>query len=284
MAEHEDDAQDRTIELEGGRLLGYLDLGDPEGVPIVSCHGGLSSRLDVLPAAASATAHGVRLLAPDRPGIGQSDRREGRTLLDWPADVAALADQLGLDRFGVMGWSVGGLYAQAVGRSLGDRVRGVALIASPIPPDWDGMRDELNRMDRVFLKLSGHAPGIDRTIFHLMHATATHLPKAFAREMKLEGDVATQLPAAIAEGLTDVAGVVDDYRVFGAPWGFEPSEITVPVHVWQGDADDLVPPAWGPRLADAIPGARLTVVPDAGHFLWYDHWDDIFDWLLTTPA
>lgn len=89
---------DRVCRLADGRRLSYLDLGDPNGLPVVSCHGGLSSRLDVLPSADTARALGVRLLAPDRPGVGGSDRRPERTLLDWPSDVVELTERLGIER------------------------------------------------------------------------------------------------------------------------------------------------------------------------------------------
>ena len=268
--------RDRTVELADGRTLAYLDLGDPDGSVVISNHGGLSSRLDVLPADDAARQAGVRLISPDRPGIGGSSRRAKRVLGDWPADVAALADHLGIDRFAVMGWSLGGPYAAACAHHLADRVPALALIASPIPSDWDDQGNHLNRMDRVFLELSGKASPVDRVVFALMRGAAHRAPKAFAKQSGVTGDLATEVPTAVAEGLTDSKGVVDDYRVFGAPWGFDPSEIRVPTHIWQGDADELVPPEWGARLAEAIPGAELTVIEGASHFLWYDHWSEIF--------
>ena len=75
------------VTLADGRRVAYLEVGDPDGSPVISCHGGLSSRLDVQSAAASAAALGVRVICPDRPGIGGSDPQPGRTLKDWPAEV-----------------------------------------------------------------------------------------------------------------------------------------------------------------------------------------------------
>lgn len=270
---------DHRFELGDGRTLAYLDLGDPDGRVVVSNHGGLSSRLDVLPAHEAALAAGVRLLSPDRPGIGGSTRQPDRALGDWPADVAALLDHIGADRGAVLGWSLGCLYAAACAHGLSDRVDALGLVASPIPADWDDEGDHLNRMDRRFLALSGAAAPVDRVIFALVRAEAHRAPKAFAKQSGATGDLATELPAAVAEGLADTKGVVDDYRVFGAPWGFDLGELTLPVRLWQGDADDLVPPSWADRLAAAIPGAQLTVVAGANHFLWYDHWSEIFAFL-----
>ena len=100
-----------SVPLPDGRVLAYEEYGVPTGFPILSFHGGLSSRLDAAPAHEAAVATGVRLIAPDRPGMGLSTYQPGRRLLDWPADVAHLADALGIERFAVMGWSAGGPYA-----------------------------------------------------------------------------------------------------------------------------------------------------------------------------
>jgi len=267
------------VALTDGRSLGYIEVGDPEGYPVVSNHGGLSSRLDVVPADASARAHGLRVISPDRPGIGASDPRPGRTMGDWASDMGELADQLDLDRFAVMGWSFGGCFAQSVGRFLGDRVSVLALIASGIPSDWPGMRDEIDRLDRVLLRLSERSGNqlAARSIFHLMGSAAHRLPTAFAHASGYHGASADALATAIASGLSDPAGVVSEYQAVGAHWGFDPSEIEVPTQLWQGDGDELVPPAWATRLHEAIPGSTLTLVPGATHFLWYDQWDAIFD-------
>jgi len=272
------------VRMVDGRMLAYVELGDPDGFPVISCHGGLSSRLDVLPAEASAAAHGLRIVSPDRPGVGRSDRQPHRTLLDWPVDVMALVDELGIGSFAVMGWSLGGAYAQALARGLPDRIRAVALVASAIPAEWDGAVEGLHPMDRLFLRLSGRGAPIERTIFDAMRLAARRAPRTFTRSLPVSDADGAALAAAVAEGLRDPRGVVDEYRLMDLAWGFEPSELTVPVHAWQGDADDLVPADWGRRLAEAIPGATLTMVPGASHYLWYEHWDDIFDGLVAAGA
>jgi pimeloyl-ACP methyl ester carboxylesterase len=146
------------------------------------------------------------------------------------------------------------------------------------------MFDGLHPMDRLFLRLCERGAPIERTLFDVMRLTARRAPRALTRSLPISADAATAIAAAVAEGLVDTRGVVEDYRVMKAPWGFEPSEISVPAQIWQGDADDLVPPAWGQRLADAIPGATCTLIPGATHYLWYDHWDEIFDGLVAAGA
>jgi len=277
-------AERPPVRLVDGRRLASVEVGDPDGFPVVSCHGGLSSCLDVVPAAAPAAARGLRIISPDRPGIGRSDRQGHRGLLDWPVDVEALADGLGLEQFALLGWSLGGMYAQAVARTLSDRVRVAVLVASSVPETWPGAERDLNRMDRTFLRLAGRGAPVERSIFRIMGWAARRTPRAYTRAFPLSAGDGAALTAAIARGLAVPQGVVDDYRVMGADWGFEPSEIRVPVQVWQGDADELVPAVWGRRLAEAIPNSTLTVVPGGTHYLWYDHWDGILDGLAAAVA
>jgi pimeloyl-ACP methyl ester carboxylesterase len=284
MSEGEYAEHDHTMRLADGRQVSYLDIGDPRGLPLVSCHGGLSSRLDVLPAAETAKANGVRLLGPDRPGVGGSDRQPCRTLLDWPGDIAELTERLGIERFAVMGWSLGGPYAMACAWALGERVSMLGVVAGTLPSTWPGMTDELNRLDRVLLRLSEDHPHVERSIFHLLHTTAGHAPRVLAKQSGLSGPIAHDVTRAIAEGLTDVNGMLDEYRIFDAPWGFEPGAISTPAHFWQGTADKLVPEEWGHRLAGAVPGATLHLVEGGTHFLWYDNWTDILGTMASAAA
>ncbi len=272
---------EQSIRLTDGRRIVYLDLGDPAGTPLLHNHGGLSSAFDIVPATAAATAAGVRIIAPNRPGVGRSDLQPGRTTAGWSADVAELADQLGIERFAVLGWSLGGAFAQAAAVGLPERVTTLSLVASTIPPTWAGADRELNRMDRLFLGLHQRGARIDRTLFRTMRLLARRAPTALARTSHLPPDDAAVLAAAIAEGLRHAHGVIDEYHCMSVGWGFEPSAITCRTEVWQGDADDLVPPSWGRRLADAIPDATLHPVSGGTHFLAYDHWTEIL--ALVTP-
>ena len=268
---------ERSIRLADGRRIVYLEVGDPGGTPVIYHHGGLSSAYDVVPAAPAAATAGVRIIAPNRPGVGRSDRQPGRTTADWSADVAELVDHLGIERFAVMGWSLGGAFAQAVAVGLGDRVNGLSLVASTIPPTWAGADTELNRMDRLFLGLHQRGAKIDRTLLRGLRLLARKAPGAMARTSHFPPEDAPVLTAAIAEGLRHARGVIDEYHCMAVGWGFEPSAIACRTDVWQGDADDLVPASWGRRLADAIPGASLQAVPGGTHFLAYDHWGEILD-------
>jgi pimeloyl-ACP methyl ester carboxylesterase len=133
----------------------------------------LSSRFDAAPAHAAATKLGIRLISPDRPGMGQSTYQPDRRLVDWVDDVVALTGALDIDRFAVMGWSCGGPYAAVCGARLQDRVTRVALLSSAIPLDLFGTTRGLSFDDRVLLLLVRRAPGLAATLMRVMIADAT---------------------------------------------------------------------------------------------------------------
>jgi pimeloyl-ACP methyl ester carboxylesterase len=280
--------------LPDGRRLAYDEFGDPDGIPVLNCHGGLTSRKDMERCAATAAAAGVRVISSDRPGIGRSDEKPGRTLLDWPPDVVALADALGIERFGVVGWSAGGPYAAACAFALPARVTATALVASGIPGDWPGMMHEINRMDRVLTRLSDRVPTAGTLVFRTIGFMARRAPAVFRRlsvpsldkpsRRVVAAGTARQFSEPIAEGLRHPAGVLDDYRILASPWGFDPAAIEGRVTVWQGDSDSLVPPAWGDRLAARIPGAELRVCPGEGHFLPPRVYEDIFATMISSAG
>jgi pimeloyl-ACP methyl ester carboxylesterase len=246
----------RELALSDGRKLAYDVYGAPDGFPVLNCHGGLVCRLDVETAADAARGLGICILSPDRPGVGGSDRKPGHSTLDWTDDVAELLAVLGVDRFGCMGWSMGGQYCAAVAYRFPERVTKAALIAGCPPLDVPERFKELNRMDRRLAKLSLRAPALARTVFVALRTGHRVIER-------YEG----LPPRAIAEGLRDSSGVVDEYRAFVAPWGFGPEDIRVPVDVWQGTADRLVPGSWANELVRRIPHGRLRLVADEGHMI-----------------
>ncbi|HYO04513.1 MAG TPA: alpha/beta hydrolase [Mycobacterium sp.] len=276
---------DHVVRLRDGRRMGFAQFGDPDGFVIVNAHGGLACRRDVAAAASVARHAGVRLVSPDRPGIGLSDPQPGRTVLDWAGDVAELLDQLGVDRFAAMGWSMGGQYAAAIGHVLWLRVTRVAIIAGALPLTEPGVFDHLPMMDRVYTSLSERAPWVAQQCFRTMGLAARCAPTLYGRL------AARDLGAADAavlrdegfdtfalmsrEALRRPAGVVEEYRAWIRPWGFAPEDLVVGVDVWTGTDDELVDGDWPSELADRIPGARLCR-RSGGHFMAHLHYEEIF--------
>ena len=126
----------REIRLRDGRILAYAEYGGPRGLPIIHCHGTPSSRVegDLIFDAAIAAELGVRIVVPDRPGMGRSDFQPGRRIVDWPDDVLELAAALGLDRLPCSVPLAASPYAAACGALIPNRVRAVGLLGGVAPP------------------------------------------------------------------------------------------------------------------------------------------------------
>src|SRR5215471_20729905 len=126
---------DNIISLRDGRKLGYAEYGDPAGKPIFFFHGLPGSRLQRHPDGSIAIELGARIIAIDRPGYGLSDFQQGRTLLDWPDDVAQLADSLQIDQFAAIGLSGGGPYLLACAYSIPERINSATVVSGMGPVD-----------------------------------------------------------------------------------------------------------------------------------------------------
>jgi pimeloyl-ACP methyl ester carboxylesterase len=267
-----------TIRVEDGRELMYAEWGDPAGVPIFSLHGTPGCRLNRPPEEEKVRAEGIRLVTYDRPGYGGSDRNHGRRVVDCVGDVAALADALGIERFGVTGGSGGGPHALAVGAGLADRVFAVHCVVGCAPYDAPGL-DWFAGMDPENVKEFGWAlEGEEALTAELtqeearVRARVAEDPSTVLGDFDLsDADRAVladpRIKALIVESTDEecrrgVGGWVDDDLAFTVPWGFDVSELTVPVEVRYGATDVLVPAAHGDWLAANVPNA--TVAKDAG--------------------
>lgn len=278
-----------TVRLRDGRTVAYAQYGAPDGVVIVNAHGGLACRLDVASADNAARAAGVRLISPDRPGIGGSGTCPGRTILGWADDVGEVMDRLAVGTFAVMGWSMGGQYAAAAAAAMPERVTRLAIIAGALPLTEPGVFAQLPRMDRVYTRWSQHRPWLARMCFRTMAFSATAAPALYGRLAAAQlgpadGDVLRDDGFAVfarmsAEALRRPDGVVEDYRAWMRPWGFTPEQIVVPTDVWAGDDDQLVDADWERELARRITGATLHT-RSGGHFMAHLHYREIFERLL----
>jgi pimeloyl-ACP methyl ester carboxylesterase len=266
-----------------GRGLAYEEIGDPAGFPIFMLHGTPGCRLAnrYLEPSKVAAAR-VRLVTYDRPGYGRSARLRGRSVVDCVEDVAAIADDLGIGRFAVMGSSGGGPHALAVAARLPDRVTRAACLVGLAPFDAAGL-DWFAGLDPVNVREAQWALAGEQTLRHNLEPQVREAlervdddPLALYRKAKLSASDWAVLNepwalearrAATPEMYTQGAtGWVDDELAFVTqPWGFHVREIRVPVEVRYGTLDVLVPPAHGERLAAHIPHATVTVDKHAGH-------------------
>jgi pimeloyl-ACP methyl ester carboxylesterase len=268
-----------TIRLSDGRLLGFTEWGDPHGTPVLDIRGLPSSSVGDAIDPGFLLGHRIRRITVDRPGTGTSDFLPGRRLLDWPDDVAALVDTLGIDRFTVLGTSGGGPYAATCGYRLPGRVTRVALVSGLGPLDRAGAGEGMNTGELRTMLLARRTPALARALVGFAVAAERVRPgmliRGLARAMP-ECDRAVIARADVRDSLMDsyqrafaqgTRGQVHDWGVIATPWGFRPEEITTEVHLWQGDQDDRVPPHHAEYLASAIPRSSLTMLRGEGHMI-----------------
>jgi pimeloyl-ACP methyl ester carboxylesterase len=268
---------EHRLRLADGRRLACLELGDPAGPPVLYFHGYPGSRLEARVAAPAAAQLGLRLLAVDRPGFGQSTFQAGRSIGGWAADVAALADRLGLERFSIVGVSGGAPYALACAASLPDRLSRVALVCPLGPLDVaDGKRGMLPQ-DRIMLALATHAAplarGVVRLLAHWMRQDARrYLEFMMAGMVSPDRDLFADpgyraiVLASTAEALKQGGrGAAWELTLIARPWDFRLQDVRMSVSLWQGLADQILPAAMGRRLAAALPACSPHYLPGEGH-------------------
>jgi pimeloyl-ACP methyl ester carboxylesterase len=271
------------IRLADGTDVGYAEGGDPGGQPVLHLHGTPGSRLEVgLPAARRAAEDlGVRLIAPDRPGVGLSPFRRF-SVRGYPQLVRGFADALGLERFAVTGVSSGGKYACACAWALPDLVTRAVLASSTCPFDLPGAKATWSRDDRLVYTLAGRAPWLPRLMFAKFTHDVRRDPTAVFSMMTSLGpadqeilareDFRQAFAANVAEAFRQGSrGPAHDYTLEARPWGVPLGQIRVPVEIWHGEDDRLVSPQQSRILAAAIPGATTHFAPGQGHLLLAGH-------------
>jgi pimeloyl-ACP methyl ester carboxylesterase len=280
------------LHLPDGRVLSWGEYGAPGGVPAFFFHGQPGSRIQARLLDVPAARHGVRIIAPDRPGYGFSSPAPRRRLLDWPADVAAVADALGLDRFAVAGLSAGGPHALACAYRLPERVTATVLLSSPAPPPLAPRRPFDGRLERMASGVLQRSHPLEVLSSRVLLWRATSQPfdtwferalrrlmermPAADREILQREDVWRVLVDDAHENLRQgLAGSIGDERVIDGEWGFDPAAVRGHVEVWHGVADRQVTAAEGEALAARLPDATLHLHPTGGHYVTVDHADEI---------
>jgi len=280
------------IRLPDGRRLAFAQFGPADGLPVIGFHGGLSCRLETRFAASLCDELGVRLITPDRPGIGRSDTQPARRLVDWPSDVEALVDALGIQTFAAFGWSAGGPYALACGCFLSHRISRLATIAGIAPVNGPGEVKKLGLpADRMLFPLCRVAPRVAAVLLGLSRFQSRGMiVRSLLGALRTTGDpdVAILEPnfmPTIAESYREALrsggfGTAWDYHILGGEWGFDLAQVRREVIVWHGERDGLLPVGHARRLVKTLPRATFNLAHGRGHFLPHTCFRDLLASLL----
>jgi pimeloyl-ACP methyl ester carboxylesterase len=278
-----------------GRTVRVLEAGDPGGRAVVVHHGTPGSRLLWRELVEDAEARAIRLVAYDRPGYGGSDPHPGRTVADVAADVAAIADALGIERLAVEGGSGGGPHALACAALLAERVVAAASLAGVAPYEAEGL-DWAEGMGQDNLDEFGAAVAGREELERYLHGQADAMLASDAETIAevlrsllsppdtavLTGELAEYLHAATAAGIAErLDGWIDDDLAFLKPWGFGLADIRIPVQLWHGAQDRFVPIAHGRWLAERIPGVEAHLAGEDGHLtIQVNRIGEVHAWML----
>jgi pimeloyl-ACP methyl ester carboxylesterase len=267
---------DRIIRLDDGRALAFAEFGHPDGPPVMCFHGVPGSRFVSLVGAPEAV--GVRMIVPDRPGVGRSDPLPGRSIADWASDVRELADHLDLDRFAILGISGGGPYATACGAALPERVSAIGF-ACPSGPYYElgGWADDVVQLLRV---------GDEAAAVATMRAHCSAGFDSFADPERSIASWAAQVPRPDAAALRDPAviamgvailgevrrGGLDSYveecLVLARPWPFRLEDVEAPAQLLYGDLDPSHTAEVARYYTTRLPRCSVRVCPGEGHWVF----------------
>ncbi len=274
---------DRTAQVvhtSDGRQLWFSESGEPAGHPVFSLHGtpgGRRRKEDDSPNRGRENwlrSRGVRLVTYDRPGYGWSDRHPGRCVADAAADIATIADALGIDRFAVEGVSGGAPHALAAAALLGQRVLRVACVAPLAPYDelgheeWSrGQDDASRRWTEVSVNREEHdAAALDLYEWEMWRLKALgKKPDVFGWRLNVDW------------------GLSDDSVAHFKVWGFDCAAIAVPTAIWYDPAETRLPRQHAEWLARTIPNALLVTTDALGHGSAGDPGPDLarlYAWLI----
>jgi pimeloyl-ACP methyl ester carboxylesterase len=266
-----------TLKLTDGRFLEYFDNGIASTSAIVFHHGTPGHSQTFGAWLELAAARGIRALSYSRAGYGISDRNEGRTVFSNSQDIRELLDSFGIREFISIGWSGGGPHALATTTLSGSKgAITLAGVGAYGVDDLDFLAGMGSENEVEFIEaLKGEkeiSDWMDVNAGAFKNATGADIREAFggligdSDKAVLEGAYADEFATNMRKGLAvSFDGWIDDDIAFVQPWGFDLGEIAVPVQIWQGDDDFMVPHVHSYWLEKHIPGSKLNFVPGHGH-------------------
>jgi len=272
-----------------GRRVAISDYGDQKGKPVFFCHGWPSSRTMAEVTDAAARDLGLHMISLDRPGIRDSSFHPERQLLDWPPLLAEVADKLGHAEFWILGISGGAPYALAAAWAMPTRVRAIAAVSGAPPiadlPELSGVLPLYRWMlffyprHRELLRFSFRAA----RPFLSIKIPVRFRPLLLKLLQPCDANVMRDIKAfeACFESQRQAwrvssDGLLVDAEIYARPWGFQFSDIQVPVHLWHGKKDRTFHWQLAESLGKDLPNCQLHLVEGEGHYsLPIRHMDEI---------
>ncbi len=270
---------DRQFRLPDGRRLGYNEYGPPGGKPLFYFHGSPSARVEftLFSSEGLLTTLNVRLIAADRPGLGLSDFQPDRRLLDWPDNVLALAGHLGIERFSVLAYSLGGPYGLVCAYAIPERLHRVGILSGAAQFHVPVQMAKVNPGTQRYLNLPRERPWAARSFLWMMRLMARFYPRLMVanaasllpepdREIFSDPEFQQGFIRMLHEGLRQgTAGAFHESLLAITDWGFQLQDIQTPILLWHGALDRNIPAEMAQYTAGTLPASELKLYPTEGH-------------------
>ncbi len=294
----------RLCRLQDKRLLEYAEFGDPNGMPVMFFHGFMGSCQQAVLANANALEEGVRIIAPNRPGIGRSSPATFKTMTEYASDIRQLADKLGIRRFAVIGTSAGGCFALACGQSLPRRVRLVGVVGGIGPLNVMHNLQQMTLFRRTFLRGCHGYPSVARYGIAAFFLFCKHWPRlSYSWLIKTSSVIDVQMMSRkdLTQALwwdhqnvflqkNGIEGMLLETRLY-FHWGFDLKNFPKKTRVifWHGKEDPILP--WSVIREMAEPIARSEgILYSGGHLTFLMNRTDVVlkrmkhEWRKTEPT
>jgi len=269
----------QTLRLSDGRQLGYAEYGDPDGFPVLYCHGFPASRLEGRLTEATANRNRIRIIAADRPGYGLSDYQGLRNLSDWPNDIEQLLVRLDIQQAALLGVSGGGPFALAVLAKLPQYIRAASLVCPLGQVCLARLLKAMRAPARFGFSSARHAPWLMHFVYGgligplmrfypvgTLALLRVGMPSA-DRLILAQPDIKEVICASITEALSNgTRAALRDFLIYANPWDFDLTQIRQQITIWHGSADETVPIAHSHALIESLPNATLNILQSEGHF------------------
>jgi len=276
------------IILPDQRKIAYCTYGKPNGYPVFYFHGTPGSRIEPFFAQQAGLEYGFRIIAPDRPGLGRSDPQPGRTLLSWADDVIQIADQLGMDQFGVIGASGGGPHVLACASAVPERLSFAGVLGSWAPVTQPELAAAMAPLDQFFFRMALYVPRIFSIPFAWIGLAGRYLPpRVFVRfldsslcdadrillkDKELAEFFQQDIQEAFKQG---VRGPAAEALLLYQDWGFQLEDISTPVHIIHGTEDKFAPFLYGEYLHQKIKKSIFHPLGGQGHLHFIKAFEDV---------
>ena len=288
---------DNTIQLSDGRNLGYAVYGDSNGFPVFYFHGGQESRLSSKFMDRVATRLKIRLISPDRPGIGLSTFQSNRQFTGWGSDIIELTDSLGLNKYSVFGLSGGAPHVLSCIISDSSRIVKASIISGATPYNYKGTLKGMWFPVKLIhwfasMKNDKQLSKIIRNDYENLLSKPEkrirqfqkHLPKPDRQLMKSQPDYGWEFIEGSKESYRQgIEAVVQEWKLYVSDWQMDLNTIYYPISLWYGSEDKMAPVYRGKYFKEQLPHSSLKIIDNEGHFsLIRNHLEEIMSELKDT--